>query len=230
MVCPGQHLPSSHTSHASNTLPLTPLREVYRHSKGSRNNKSSRGEHIHHGYWPTEDSKNTETKEQAQLNLINLLLTISSPGTTAPTSTFTLPPGLKVLDVGCGLGGTSRHLASLGASVTGITISTRQVEMATRLSNLNATPNSDSVSSAESSAGQNQDAEGFTPFGPGRVKFLELDAEKMGEADALGADAGGFDVVWISEALSHVPRKEAFFENAFAVLKEGGEAGCCGLV
>lgn len=52
------------------------------------------------------------------------------------------------------------------------------------------------------------------------MRFIELDAEKM--ADFFAAQQGSFDVVWISEALSHFPNKPLFFENAKKVLKEAG--------
>ncbi|QHV00367.1 2-methyl-6-phytyl-1,4-hydroquinone methyltransferase [Synechocystis sp. CACIAM 05] len=46
----------------------------------------------------------------------------------------TLPPGTTVLDVGCGIGGSSRILAKdYGFNVTGITISPQQVKRATEL-------------------------------------------------------------------------------------------------
>ena len=45
-----------------------------------------------------------------------------------------LPKGTKVLDVGCGIGGSSRILAKeYGFDVTGITISPQQVQRATEL-------------------------------------------------------------------------------------------------
>lgn len=126
---------------------------------------------------------------------------------------------MNILDVGCGLGGTSRHLASRGASVTGITISTRQVEMAAKLTK-DAVSSQASPQDGASERKVEEDGEGFVTFGEGKVKFLELDAEKMGEREGWKGD---FDVVWISEALSHIPGKENFFRNAFEVLKGGGK-------
>ncbi|CAK7568508.1 MAG: hypothetical protein SEPTF4163_006501 [Sporothrix epigloea] len=163
------------------------------------------GEHIHHGYWPTDESKATESKETAQANLIRLLLSIAGLDVASSEKT------LSVLDVGCGVGGTSRYLASeLGARVTGITISTRQVELATKLAKVAAGKNEADVG-----------VDGFFPLGEGQVRFLELDAEKM--SDYFEKDAASFDVVWISEALSHFPDKALFFRNAQRVLKPGGK-------
>ncbi|PSR97033.1 methyltransferase domain-containing protein [Coniella lustricola] len=163
------------------------------------------GTHIHHGYWPTPESKASETKEQAQINLINLLLETSQA-----------EKGAKVLDVGCGIGGTSRYLASvLGCTVTGITISTTQVEMAVRLTKEEAAKDDKSMT------GQEPDADGFLHIGKGKVKFLELDAEKMGNVFASQSES--FDTVWICEALSHFPNKALFFANVRKVLKSGGK-------
>lgn len=118
-----------------------------------------------------------------------------------------------MLDVGCGVGGTSRYLAAhLGCTVTGITISGKQVQIATRLSK----------AEAEKEAGPDvtADADGFWSLGKGKVRFIELDAERMGEFFA--SEEGTFDAVWISEALSHFPNKGLFFRNASRVLKVGG--------
>ncbi|GAC1623076.1 MAG: methyltransferase domain-containing protein [Candidatus Acidiferrum sp.] len=74
------------------------------------------GEHIHHGYWIDGD----ESKEKAQIQLIEHLAQAAG-----------IQPGCKILDVGCGVGGSSIHLArKYHAEVTGITISPVQVEMA----------------------------------------------------------------------------------------------------
>src|SRR6476620_8142503 len=76
------------------------------------------GEHIHHGYW----INGKESKEEAAQNLIDLLIEKSR-----------LKPKSKVLDVGCGIGGTSIYLAQkYQCNVTGITISPVQVDMANR--------------------------------------------------------------------------------------------------
>jgi tocopherol O-methyltransferase len=73
------------------------------------------GAHIHHGYW-----QNEERPEAAQVKLIARLAERAG-----------IPCGARVLDVGCGLGGSSVWLARhLGCSVTGITISPIQVKMA----------------------------------------------------------------------------------------------------
>ncbi|KAE8444294.1 hypothetical protein EG329_000701 [Mollisiaceae sp. DMI_Dod_QoI] len=150
------------------------------------------GEHIHHGYFLTP----SDTKEKAQVQLIDLLLQKSA-----------LPKGSSVLDVGCGIGGTSRHLAKHhGCTVTGVTISGRQVEIARRLTSETGGLHSDSPNTA-------------VKLGDGSVRFIELDAEKMG--DFFTEEK--FDCVWISEAMSHLPNKELFFRNAAFLLKDGGK-------
>jgi tocopherol O-methyltransferase len=74
------------------------------------------GEHIHHGYWLSGD----ESKETAQIQLIEHLAQLAN-----------IKAGSRVLDIGCGFGGSSIYLAKkYGASVTGITISPVQVQMA----------------------------------------------------------------------------------------------------
>ncbi len=73
------------------------------------------GEHIHHGYW--EDSESTK---DAQLNLVRRLANKAG-----------VRQGSRVLDIGCGLGGSSFWLArELDCEVVGITISPVQCWMA----------------------------------------------------------------------------------------------------
>ena len=76
------------------------------------------GDHIHHGYWIRGD----ESKETAQEQLIDYVANLAG-----------IKPGSRVLDIGCGYGGTSMSLARrYGVSATGITISPVQVDMASR--------------------------------------------------------------------------------------------------
>lgn len=75
------------------------------------------GQHLHHGYYET----GRESKEEAAEQLIKLLV-----GRAA------VPRGARVLDVGCGVGGSSIWLAkNLGCKVTGVSISPVQIRMAT---------------------------------------------------------------------------------------------------
>lgn len=163
-----------------------------------------RGEHIHHGYF----LEPTDTKEKAQVQLIELLLERSA-----------LPVGSTVLDVGCGVGGTSRHLAQHhGCKVTGVTISGRQVEIARKLT---------LEVSAEKELWNTPATPGVldesVKLGDGSVRFLELDAEKMGDFFTTDPNVLKFDCVWISEAMSHLPNKELFFRNAHLLLNPGGK-------
>jgi tocopherol O-methyltransferase len=76
------------------------------------------GEHIHHGYWEGDAAP----PAVAQVRLVERL-----------AARARVPRGGRVLDVGCGLGGSSRWLArNLGCSVLGVTLSPAQAEMATR--------------------------------------------------------------------------------------------------
>src|ERR1700720_1906728 len=74
------------------------------------------GEHLHHGYWIRGD----ESKEKAQLQLIEHLAQLAD-----------VKRGADILDIGCGFGASSIYLAKhYNAAVTGITISSVQVDMA----------------------------------------------------------------------------------------------------
>ena len=80
------------------------------------------GRHIHHGLWePNHGPAIGESPLAAQIHLINTLATKASIGA-----------GQRVLDVGCGMGGSSIHLArERHCDVTGITLSPVQKIWAT---------------------------------------------------------------------------------------------------
>jgi len=74
------------------------------------------GTHIHHGYF----EHGNESKEEAQEKLITLLIAHGR-----------VKNGSRVLDVGCGVGGTALRLAKeMDCRVVGISISPVQIQMA----------------------------------------------------------------------------------------------------
>ena len=81
------------------------------------------GEHIHLGFYPS--NKKIDFRE-AKIQFVHELVSWSGLDK--------LPRGSRVLDVGCGIGGSSRILANYyGFNVTGITISPAQVKRAIEL-------------------------------------------------------------------------------------------------
>ncbi|HYL77669.1 MAG TPA: class I SAM-dependent methyltransferase [Bryobacteraceae bacterium] len=73
------------------------------------------GEHLHHGYW-----EKNESASRAQVQLMERLAERAG-----------IPRGARVLDIGCGLGGSAMWLAEqYDCEVTGITISPVQARMA----------------------------------------------------------------------------------------------------
>ncbi len=82
------------------------------------------GEHIHLGFYPPDNKKIDfrKAKEQFVHELVRW------------SGLDSLPKGSRILDVGCGIGGSSRILAKYyGFNVTGITISAAQVKRAKEL-------------------------------------------------------------------------------------------------
>lgn len=81
------------------------------------------GEHIHHGFYPRGGWWGTDFRK-AKVELIDELL--SKAGLQAPPK--------QILDVGCGIGGSTRELARrFQAPVSGVTLSPAQVDRAQEL-------------------------------------------------------------------------------------------------
>lgn len=100
------------------------------------------GEHMHHGYYGP-DGRDRPDPRQAQRDLIDVLLAWGldpthppvSPGTHSDAQIRDLgnPPIRDLLDVGCGIGGSTLILADrLQANATGITLSPNQARRATQ--------------------------------------------------------------------------------------------------
>ena len=144
------------------------------------------GEHIHLGYYNKEERDKGYLRKnfiQAKYDFIDEMADWGEISKLKPE---------KVLDVGCGIGGTSRYLAKkfgAGTSVTGITLSQAQVDRATGLAKDRDIPN---------------------------AKFQVMDALEMTFPDNT------FDVVWACESGEHMPDKKKYVEEMVRVLKPGG--------
>ena len=87
------------------------------------------GEHMHHGYYPGGAKKD---HRQAQVDMIDEVLTWSGVADRARAQPASQP--LRILDVGCGIGGSTRHIArEYGMVGEGITLSSVQAERANAL-------------------------------------------------------------------------------------------------
>lgn len=146
------------------------------------------GEHIHLGFY-TEDERKQGYKRknfiQAKYDFIDEMAKFGEVD-------FQPKEAIKVLDVGCGIGGTSRYLAKkygASATVTGITLSPNQVERATTLAKERGIDN---------------------------ANFQVMDALSMSFPD------NSFDVVWACESGEHMPDKKKYVEEMTRVLKPGG--------
>jgi tocopherol O-methyltransferase len=155
------------------------------------------GEHIHHGYYLT----GVESRQQAAENLIELVI-----------GDLRLGPGDRVLDVGCGVGGTSRYVAAeCRCEVIGLTLSAVQARMAT-----DATPVAPRPIVGRSVGDPRRAPGGARPAPPPR--FIVADAAAL-------PLTGPFDALIALEVLSHVEDRGAFFGEARRLLKDGGGVG-----
>mmetsp|Transcript_21133 Transcript_21133/g.29604 ORF Transcript_21133/g.29604 Transcript_21133/m.29604 type:complete len:320 (-) Transcript_21133:435-1394(-) len=85
------------------------------------------GEHMHHGYYVPEDRTD---HVQAQIDLIDEVLKWAG----VPETEADGPLPTKCVDVGCGIGGSSRHIAKkYGCTANGITLSPYQASRGNEL-------------------------------------------------------------------------------------------------
>ena len=137
---------------------------------------------MHHGFYPRGTDRKAKTNAQAQIDLIDAVLTFAGVSNVK-----------EMVDVGCGIGGSSRHIANKfpSAKATGITLSPRQAARANELAR----------------------AQGLGD----RATFQVADALKQPFAD------GSFDLVWSLESGEHMPDKRAFVNELARVAAPGGE-------
>lgn len=142
------------------------------------------GEHMHHGYYGA-DGKTKKERRQAQIDLIEELLKWAN-----------VTEAQQILDVGCGIGGSSLYLAEkFNAAATGITLSPVQANRAAeRARTLRAAKLERNIN----------------------AQFQVADALNMPFAD------NSFDLVWSLESGEHMPDKVKFLQECDRVLKPGG--------
>lgn len=154
------------------------------------------GEHMHHGYYPGGSDRADHT--QAQVDMIDEALKWAR----VDSSTVS-----RMVDVGCGIGGSSRHIArTFGCDAEGITLSPVQARRANELS----------VSSGfESSTADIERSK--RPGDRPRLNFRVADALDQ----PFPNDA--FDLVWSMESGEHMPDKERFVRELTRVCAPGGK-------
>jgi len=158
------------------------------------------GEHMHHGYYVP---PNRTDHQQAQIDLIDEVLKWSygedddgsngedgnDSNSAAANHPTTPPPPKRVVDVGCGIGGSSRHIARKygpGCTTTqGLTLSPYQAGRATELAQ-------------EQGLGD-------------KCNFQVADALDM------PFDDDEFDLVWSLESGEHMPDKRRFVDELWRV-------------
>jgi tocopherol O-methyltransferase len=143
------------------------------------------GEHMHHGYYKKgEVIRNHEQNIEAQEDMVEAILKYGNVDK--------MSGPIRILDAGCGIGGSARYLAEKfpEAKVNGITLSPFQRQRAVALTK----------------------AKGLED----RVNFDVEDAMHTRFPDNT------FDLVYSMESGEHMPDKKGFVEECKRVLKPGG--------
>lgn len=149
------------------------------------------GEHIHLGYYAEKDRAASlllppkKNFIEAKYDFIDEMLNFGRINADSRPA--------QILDVGCGIGGTSRYLAKkfgTDTKVIGITLSNNQMKRATELAKEQGVTN---------------------------AEFLVMDALDMQFPD------NSFDYVWACESGEHMPDKKRYIEEMTRVLKPGGK-------
>ncbi|MFM9265648.1 methyltransferase domain-containing protein [Tychonema sp. BBK16] len=172
------------------------------------------GEHMHHGYYGADGSLKKE-RRQAQIDLIEELLEWAG----VPDGKE-VPESYGILDVGCGIGGSTLYLTEKFSSVP-----------ENNLSLDSEVDRSFSRSSGESKTDTRVTATGITlsPVQANRATERAKIAGLESNVNFLVADAlnmpfrdNSFDLVWSLESGEHMPDKIKFLQECYRVLKPGG--------
>jgi tocopherol O-methyltransferase len=156
------------------------IAQFYDESSGAW--ERSWGEHMHHGYYGV-DGDERKDHRQAQVDMIDAALNWSGVENRSQ---------MHILDVGCGIGGSLRHMMREydGSTGVGITLSRVQSQRANALSRVQGLDNC--------------------------TDFCVADAQSMPFPD------NSFDIVWSMESGEHMPDKARFVSEMARVCKPGG--------
>ncbi|GFP83154.1 probable tocopherol o-methyltransferase chloroplastic [Phtheirospermum japonicum] len=147
------------------------------------------GDHMHHGFYEPDSVVSLSDHRSAQIRMIEESLRFAS------LSDDSKQKPRNIVDVGCGIGGSSRYLArKYGAQCQGITLSPVQAKRAQEL--------------AAAQGLDDKASENHFNFG----------------SDALNQPFpdGQFDLVWSMESGEHMPDKTKFVNELARVVAPGG--------
>ncbi len=172
------------------------------------------GEHMHHGYYGPDGNLKKE-RRQAQIDLIEELLDWA--GTPSDTQ---LSEPYNILDVGCGIGGSTLYLTEKFSSVAGNNF--RLDDEVDR--NFSRSPGQSKTETRITATGIT-----LSPVQANRAKERAKIAGIENNVNFLVADAlntpfpdNSFDLVWSLESGEHMPDKIKFLQECYRVLKPGG--------
>lgn len=172
------------------------------------------GEHMHHGYYGPDGNLKKE-RRQAQIDLIEELLNWAG----VPNEKD-LGQSYGILDVGCGIGGSTLYLTEKFGSIPGNSLSL-DGEVDRNFSRSAGQGKTDTRVTATgitlSPVQANRATERAKIAGlESNVNFLVADALNMPFPD------NSFDLVWSLESGEHMPDKIKFLQECYRVLKPGG--------
>jgi len=167
------------------------------------------GEHMHHGFYP--NGLDRDDHARAQVDMIDEALKWAEVD------------GSKIrtmLDVGCGIGGSSRHIArTFGCDAEGITLSPVQArranELSSQVSQFRETPRGAETTTFESPQTRSPRDEKMTR--DPRLNF------RVADALAQPFPNDQFDLVWSMESGEHMPDKKKFIGELTRVCAPGGK-------
>ncbi|MEM7573655.1 MAG: methyltransferase domain-containing protein [Bacteroidota bacterium] len=145
------------------------------------------GEQMHHGYYGPDGQQKVD-HQQAQLDMIEALIQWGAPDLAERNQP------LRILDAGCGVGGSSRYLVQKFPNSTALGATLSQVQA-----------KAGKVFSEKAGLGQ-------------QIKLIAQDVYLINPEQH-----GTFDLIWSMESAEHMADKEGLFQNFNRLLKPGGK-------